>query len=202
MIIATPLDLPKIVPDDWQVFWKIWNENSAYLVKTKQNTEYSKAEIGDHSVWRGIDIYSYGNVGTAWSAPLVDISSTLPNLYYTCSTLPFVKVFRVRLLSSTMSIPAHTDDDRDRWSVRAYFHYTSTNDQWYFTRPHDKLGDRQYFHIPDSTNWFAYNDKHCWHGTDYNTEHPKILLQVYMSNINQDLIDNSIKKYQDYTINI
>lgn len=202
MIVATPLDLPKIIPDDWDVFWDIWNTQSSNLVKTKQNTAFSKADVGASKVWRGMDIYSSGYIKTAWSAPLVDISSELPNLYNTCSTLPFDGVFRVRLISSSAPIPAHTDDNLDRWSIRAYFHYTDTKDQWYFTRPHDLNGERHYFHVPDETNWFAYSDKHCWHGTDYDPEHPKILLQVYSVAHNKQLLANNADKYKDYLIEI
>ena len=203
MIIATPLDLPRIEPDDWDTFWDIWNTYSKPLVKVRSNTIFSKSKVGSTDVWKGMDIYSNNsNFPTAWSAPLIDISKSLPCLYDTISNLPFKQVVKVRLLSSSMPVLAHTDDNQDRWSVRAYFHYTDTNDQWYFTRPHDSYGKRKYFHIPKETNWFAYNDKHCWHGTDYNIEHPKVLLQVYTLFTNKDLIDNSIKKYQANTIKL
>jgi hypothetical protein len=201
MIIATPLDLPIIEPDDWGTFWDIWNTYSEPLIKVRLNTTFSKSKVGSSDLWRGIDIYSNNNnPGTAWTAPFVDISKSMPCLYNTISTLPFQHVYRVRLLSSSMPILSHTDDNQDRWSIRAYFHYTDTNDQWYFTKPYNSYGKRKYFHIPKETNWFAYNDKHCWHGTDYNIKHPKILLQVYTLFNNKDLINDSTKKYRDYTI--
>lgn len=203
MIVATPLDLPKIEPDNWDTFWDIWNIHSKPLVKVNMNTSYSKSKVGSLNVWKGIDIYANGeNFATAWSAPFVDISKSLPCLYNTISNLPFKDMVRVRLLSSSIPIPSHTDDDLDIWSIRAYFHYTDTKDQWYFTQPHDSQGKRKYFHVPKETNWFAYNDKYCWHGTDYNEKHSKILLQIYLLSTNQDLITNSIKKYQEYTISL
>lgn len=202
MIVATPLDLPKIEPDDWNTFWDIWHSGADFLVKTRQNTVFSKAKPKSSNVWKGMDIYSSTSQGTTWQAPFVDIQQSLPKLYETCSTLPIEGVFRVRLLTSLVPIPAHTDDDVDRWSIRAYFHYTSNKDQWYFTNPHDTLGERRYFHVPSETNWFAYNDKHCWHGTDYDPNYPKILLQVYTLAGNLQLVNSGIEKYKNYTLNI
>jgi hypothetical protein len=97
---------------------------------------------------------------------------------------------------------SHTDDGVDKWSIRAYFHYTDLCSQWYFTKPRDVNGTRQYLHLPSETNWFAYNDKHCWHGTDYNPDYPKILLQVFSLRNNLSLVNHSIEKYKDYTITL
>jgi hypothetical protein len=106
------------------------------------------------------------------------------------------------LITSLQNILSHTDDSVDKWSIRAYFHYTDLRSQWYFTKPHDINGTRQYLHLPNETNWFAYNDKHCWHGTDYNPDCPKILLQVFSLRNNLSLVNNSIEKYKDYTITL
>lgn len=206
MIVATPLNLPRIEPDNWNIFWDIWNEHSADLVKVKQNVSFSAASVGNTSIWKGIDIFRREirePPASAWSAPFVDIKKSLPKLYNVCSSLPFNEVYRVRLITSLCNITAHTDDDRDRWSVRAYFHYTDNKDQWYLTKPHDPKGQRRYLHVPHDTNWFVYNDRHCWHGTDFNPDHPKILLQVYANISNDDpSIVSSIEKYKEFTISI
>ena len=199
MIIATPLDLPRIEPDSWDIFWDIWNEHSANLVKVLDNTT-KNAQKGATNIWKGLDIFSKNKYKTAWDAPLIDISNTLPKLYNLCATLPIQNVYRVRLVSSLESFDSHTDDNIDKWSIRAYFHYTDTKDQWYFTKPNDVLGSRHYYHCPKDTNWFAYNDKHCWHGTDFDSKHPKILLQIFSFGNNDELINASIEKYNRYTV--
>jgi hypothetical protein len=201
MIVATPLDLPIIKPDNWDTFWDIWNTHSANLVKVLNNTT-KNSQVGATNIWKGLDIFAKGTFKTAWNAPLVDISSSLPNLYNVCATLPIENVCRVRLISSLESFNSHTDDNIDKWSIRAYFHYTDVNDQWYFTNPNDAQGHRYYFHVPKETNWFAYNDKHCWHGTDFDPRHPKILLQIFSFGNNSALINNSIEKYKQYTIDL
>jgi hypothetical protein len=201
MIVATPLDLPIIEPDDWSIFWNIWNNHSDNLVKTSINV-VKNADLGATGIWKGLDIYSKGDSRTSWTAPLVDIRNSLPKLYEMCATLPIKNVFRVRLISSLCDFESHTDDDADTWSIRAYFHYTDTRDQWYLTKPNDIIGHRYYLHIPQGTNWFSYNDKFCWHGTDYNPQHPKILLQVFSFGNNNELIAKSIEKYKEYTITL
>lgn len=202
MIVATPLDLPTIKPDSWEVFWDIWNKHAALLYKTHLNGTHSESVVGSQGVWKGMDIFTAGDTRTAWQAPFVNIEDSLPELYKTCCSLPVKNLYRVRLIESIRNVKAHSDDNIDKWSIRAYFHYTDLKPQWYFTKPEDPLGDRYYFGPPEDTNWFAYNDKHCWHGTDYDVDHPKILLQVYAIDTAESLVYNSIPKYQGHTVSI
>lgn len=203
MIIYTPLDLPKIEPDNWDTFWDIWNQHSGNLVKTVSNGAHSDSAVGRNDVWRGLDIYTNPNISIkpGWTAPFYDIKPRLPKLYNTLISLPINGVRRIRLVSSMMKVDPHSDDVRDTWVARAYFHYTAPKEQWFFTRPGDFHGKRTYITRPSETNWFSYNDLHCWHATDYSEEYPKILLQVYSQSMPQELIDASITKYKDYTIN-
>jgi hypothetical protein len=57
MIIFTPIDLPKLEPDSWEVFWNIWNTHADHLTKRKMNVDTSDAAIMSSNVWRGLDIY-------------------------------------------------------------------------------------------------------------------------------------------------
>jgi hypothetical protein len=201
-IVATPLDLPIIEPDNWDVFWELWYNNKKPLEKTMSNGAHSEAPIGSTDTWQGIDIFTAHDIPTVWQAPLVDIKNSLPKLYNTCATLPFKTVYRVRLVESLQSLGAHTDDNINKWSVRAYFHYTDPNPQWYFSKPIRPAGEKYYFNLPKETNWFGYNDKLCYHGTDYNPLHPKILLQVYMLDSPRLLVYNSMAKYKEHTLSL
>jgi hypothetical protein len=199
MIIYTPVDLPKIEPDNWEVFWDIWNKHKNYLVKTKNNTSLSRTPIGATDLWLGLDILKKTTGFTAWQAPFFDIKHSLPNMYNSLTTLlPNAGV--IRLVQSQKDFIAHTDDNINIWYLRAYLHYTDSKSQWYFTKPHDTHGDRAYINLPESTNWFAYNDRHCWHGTDFDPNNKKILLQVFFNPVPPNLLIQSIKKYKDYTI--
>lgn len=200
MIIFAPADLPKIEPDNWDVFWNIWNTHNKPLVKKVMNTQYSEAKLGDNSAWYGLDIYKGPyNIPVSYEAPYYDISKELPNLHKFLST--FDKLCLVaRLSQSTYNIPSHTDNDADRWSLRAYFYYTSPAEQWYFTKPFDRHGKKTYINRSPDTNWFIYNDKHSWHGTDFDSNHKKILLQIYSLSNYSKLAEKSIEKYRTYTI--
>ena len=200
MIVYTPLDLPQIEPDNWDTFWDIWNQHSGNLTKIASNGTHSDSPVGRNDVWRGLDIYKNLNVSNAWQAPFYDISRELPGLHNTLTTLPIQGIHRIRLVSSLMKVDPHSDDVKDVWVARAYLHYTAPVEQWFFTRPGDFYGQRTYITRPSETNWFAYNDKYCWHATDYDADHPKILLQVSALGLSRELIDTSIKKYRDYTI--
>jgi hypothetical protein len=200
MIVYTPLDLPKIEPDSWDVFWEIWNQHSDNLVKVVSNGSHSKSAVGRNDLWRGLDIYKNPSMSPGWQAPFYDIKEKLPKLYNTIKSLPIRNIRQVKLVSSNLQVNPHSDDEKDIWVARAYFHYTSPIEQWWFTTPGNFSGERSYITRPSETNWFAYNDKYCWHATDYDPEHPKILLQVFASSLPADLINRSIEKYKDYTI--
>lgn len=200
MLIYTPVDLPKIEPDNWDIFWDIWNEHKDYLEKTKHNAKTSLVSLGKNTVWTGLDIFKRKNIETAWQAPYYDIKDVLPNMYNFFESLDTFGIFRIRLVQSNVNIISHTDDNIDKWHLRAYFHYTSKNQQWYFTKPNDSNGERKYINLPNETNWFMYNDKFCWHGTDFDVNNKKILLQVYATKTPHELLSNSVKKYLEYTI--
>jgi hypothetical protein len=78
-------------------------------------------------------------------------------------------------------------------------HYTDTKSQWYFTRPGGS--EKTYATLPSGMQWFGYNDKHAWHGTDYNPEHKKILIQLYFrGSIDQTILQSNIETYKNYII--
>lgn len=200
MIVYTPLDLPKIEPDDWNTFWTIWNTHSDSLVKVSFNGVHSDSPVGRNDIWQGLDIFVSKNSTAIWTAPFYDIREELPNLYNTLATLPIPNIYRVRLVSSKQPVGPHSDDKKDTWVARAYLHYTAPTGQWYFIRPGDMGGQRSYITLPAETNWFAYNDKHCWHATEYDEKYPKILLQVFASSVPMELVNTSIEKYKEHTI--
>jgi hypothetical protein len=201
MIVYTPIDLPKIEPDNWDVFWDVWNTHRDYLVKTKMNTSISLTPVGISDMWLGLDIFKKTTGYASWQAPFFDIKQSLPNMYNSLVTL-FPNATIIRLVQSQKNVEAHTDDNRNVWHIRAYLHYTSSKSQWYFTKPHDAGGNRTYIDLPEETNWFAYNDLNAWHGTDFDPDNKKILLQVFGSYISPSLIEPSINKYKNYTINL
>jgi hypothetical protein len=202
MIVATPLDLPKIEPDSWDTFWKIWNTHAGHLTKIRKNLDFSKAQTGDNSIWLGLDIYAKPNTVVSWQAPYYDISAELPNMHSFIKSLPFKNLVRVRIIQSLKNIDAHADDNLDRWAIRNLFYCKDLNPQWYFTKPFDGNGDRKYLRLPESTTWFSYNDKFCWHGSDFNSTFPKFLMQIYAYDNFSEIVKSSVDKFKNYVIEI
>jgi len=202
MIIATPLDIPKLEPDDWATFWDLWNTHSGPLIKSFQNEGSEIDPLTATKTWNGLDLYDTYPQGTAWQAPLFVADKIFPKMFKTIFDLNLPSLYRVRLVSSLMPIRSHSDDCADRWSIRSFLYHPSTEQQWYFTKPNDRNGLRKYLRMPEDTNWFAYHDNLAWHGTDYDPQHPKILLQLYSKPILtlDDLIQRSFSKYKDYTV--
>jgi len=205
-IIATPVDLPLVEPDDWNVFWDIWNNQSALMTKIKNYNSSSISSILQNNLWQGMEIYSTSESVPGWLAPVVDIKEKLPNFYKTISTLPIDKVVRVTLVQSLRDFRPHRDADQDRWSFRANFYVTSPIPQFYVTTPGTPTEqfDKKFINLPTETNWFAYNDMKCRHGSDYHFDYPKILLQVMTKPTanNTKIINRSIEKYKNYTIEL
>jgi hypothetical protein len=199
MIVYTPLNLPKLEADDWDIFWDIWDTHSDFAVKTSMNVANSKALVGSNNVWRGLDIFKKWAIPTSYTCPYIDISSTLPMMYNSILKLNIKTLYRVRLLQSLINVDPHTDDNADQWKIRGYLYYTDTKSQWYFTKPSSK--ERTYAKLPNDVHWFCYNDKHAWHGTDFNSDHKKILIQLYyVGSIDETILQSNIETYKDYII--
>jgi len=206
MIIATPLDIPSIVPDDWDVFWEIWNKNADNLVKTYFIPQHplirpapNNSMLGRNNIWIGMDIYqtSLSEKRTLWSSPYVDIRDKLPKMYQQCMELPFQHVSAIRIVKSLVDFPPHADDGRDTWRIRAMLYHPWDEQQWTFSLPNnDKVIPLK---LPKETNWFSYNDKNCWHGTTYNPDREKLLV-IVDGYIPKSLLEKSIEKYKDFTV--
>jgi hypothetical protein len=199
MLIFTPVDLPKIEPDDWDIFWDIWNTHSRPLVKVRQNTDLSVAPVGTNNIWIGLDVYKLYNTEMPYTAPYVDIKELLPNMHRQLLDIA-PNLYRVRLLQSCVNIASHTDTNTDLWNLRAFIHNVDSYTQWYFTKPNDSTGERTYITMPADTNWFMYNDKHCWHGTDYDPDNKKILLQAFCFGSPVNIMERSSKKYKEFNL--
>lgn len=202
MIIATPLDLPKIEPDDWNIFWNIWKSNLGPVLKTKKTSNISKAKIGVDKLWSGLDIYKNYDLETSWSCPFYDISNELPNMYLAIKNLPIKNLYKVRVIHSLKDIVPHSDDNFHKWTVRYLLHCTDSKSQLYFTKPENNDIEKRYMILPKETNWFAYNDKFCWHGSDYNLNHPKFLIQIFSFDNYISIANSSIEKFKNFTITL
>ena len=200
MIVFTPIDLPPIEPDDWDKFWDIWNNHCGYLQKVRMNSSTSATPVGNSQTWKGLGIYKKLGFSSTWSSPFFDIKSVFPKMYNIIDSVS-TNVQYVRIVESQIPLQSHSDDNRNFWNIRAFLHRKDAYKQWYFTKPNEPSGKRTYINMPDDTNWFMYNDLNCWHGTDFDPENKKLLLQLFCTdNPSTDYLIPSVTKYKNYTI--
>lgn len=197
MNIFTPADLPRLEPDDWGVFWDIWDKHADWLTKVKKS-QLRSAEVGINNVWKGFDIYKT-QMSVDWLAPYHDISQSLPNMFKLIMSC-HPHIYRARFIQSKTAIMPHTDDNTNKWTIRALLHSPAKQSQWFFTQPVPGAKDKTYITMPQDTNWFMYNDRYAWHGSDYDENNEKILLQIYAYSTPQDLLNRSLEKYKNYVI--
>ena len=168
MIVSTTLPLPKLEPDNWQKWWDIWQTYKSPLQKRLKTPNLMS---GLHV---GFDIYRTSRFIPAYIADFVDFSVIYPTLLDQVMSVP-VDIIGARFVMSLGDFPAHVDNHYPSWAIRNMFYYTEHN--WYYT---DINGNnRKELILPDNTNWWAYLDGKIKHGTEYNTESPKILLQLF-----------------------
>lgn len=172
MIISTPLDLPKVVPDDWEKWWSIWNANAEVPVRmVETHNPYPAAHDG-------FEVYNNGKSSHPYSAKFVDLARIYPSLLEQMLDVPF-EVHRIRFLRSTMAFNPHTDRTVPNWAMRIMFHCDDPNPQWYYTPLQGPDTEKHYLRLPESTNWWSYFDGAVKHGTDFNPHHRKILAMIY-----------------------
>lgn len=170
VIASLPIDYPKLLPDDWDKWWSIWNSFSKPLEKTG-NTPNSRP--GLHV---GFDVHRSNVFSPNYSAPYLDLSKLYPSLFEQIMSLP-INIYGARFVKSNGNFPPHIDNFVPSWSLRNMFYCNDPEPQWYYTDRNDN--NIQYLKLPDETNWWAYRDGIIKHGTTYREEYPKIILQIF-----------------------
>ena len=194
MIVSTPLDFPKLVPDDWDKWNAIWDEHAKPL--TKKRPSPNKA-AGLHV---GFDMFREGWFEPVYDAPHVYMDKIYPSFMQQIMALP-VKIYCVRAVMSLGDFRPHVDNFSPSWIIRSLLQDTSPTPQWYYTDM--KNENVKYQTLPEETNWWAYHDGIVKHGTTYNEDHKKILIQVFSKiDETQKFIDDQLasSKYKDFQI--
>ncbi len=170
MIVSLPLPLPKLIPDDWNKWWGIWNKYAQPLEKIGVSPN---SEAGKHF---GFDVYSNGTFQPTYKAPLINLAELYPSLNNQLTNLPF-EVYTIRFVMSKGNFLPHVDNFKPTWQVRNMFWCEDPNPQWYYTDL--KNTKKEYLRLPEDKNWWAYVDGMVKHGTDYNPGHEKIIVQIF-----------------------
>lgn len=171
MILSTVLNVPKIVPDDWDRWWDVWKQAEPL---TRARAGHNKANVGLH---RGFDVYKARFFDPRYEAKFVDLKSLYPSLFEQLMQMP-LNVRAVRFVQSYGDFPAHTDNSWPSWSVRTMFHCEDPNPQWYY-KPIGKNEPQTWLTLPEESNTWAYLDGKIRHGTNYRSEYEKIIVQYF-----------------------
>ena len=209
MVVLTPLDIPKLEPDSWDVFWDLWNKHATHLTHNVENIAAGQQPnriYNDHHC-RGMDIFvrnENSSTRTRFSAGFVDIKDKLPKMYNQLQNLPFANHCNlIRLIDLPYTVRPHTDAGDCKWIVRNVFYYSGDN-PWFITSP--AKNDKKYLKLPIETNWFALDDVNCWHGAKYTPESITIIAQVFLQTLDfhnyVPLIQKSADKFKDYIIRL
>lgn len=193
MILYTPLDIPRIEPNDWEEWWDVWHNNAQFINKSTTNHNSTTRDI-----LRGFDIYNTGNTRLyslydAVMAPKCNVVDNLLEQIF--EHVPIVPKL-VRVMENTSSIGAHSDYSTPHDEFRGVLWNTYDDPIWELTY-NDEV---RKITLPNTTNSFYYKDCPLKHSAIYDSTKTKGLLLVYgpLKSIHGTLIQESANKYKDY----
>lgn len=190
MILSTVLNIPRIVPDDWEKWWDVWKEATPL---SRSIEGHNKTTVGLHC---GFDVYKTASFYPRYQAKFVDLREIYPSLFEQVMQLP-LRVKGIRFVQSYGDFPAHTDNTWPSWSVRTMFHCEDPNPQWYF-QPLNVDEPKRWLELPEESNTWAYLDGRIRHGTIYSESYPKIIIQYFTNDYDTNIW---VPKHFDYKPN-
>jgi hypothetical protein len=195
LVLYTPLDIPRIEPNNWDEWWGIWNTYSGLATKKiKTHNPYE-------SVWRALEIYRYTE-----SSPMID------NIVYDaprCPPAPVIQdlvkqvhdfypgiVLYIRVVENQSIVKFHSDNTIPKHQFRTLMWSTNNRLNWLLKNKEKKVFCPV---LPGDSNTFYYYDYHTQHHALYSPKVSKGILQVFISVDPQidDLIERSCKKYEN-----
>jgi hypothetical protein len=187
------LPIPKIEPDNWDLFWELWNKE--------------KSLMGETAVWESVGIWSSSEnkVNENFPYKVSDWSEYFPNMFeHIRSAMPFQRIDNIRLSMNIKRVHPHMDPYPTIYpwpnSLRIML-WDSNEDPTFYLLPWPEesynqppipkidvipkqtyiLGDipqedKIYVNLPNDTNTFVMSNGEFLHGADLSK--PKIILIV------------------------
>jgi hypothetical protein len=195
--VSDPLIFPKVVPNDWKVWNKVWEQNKKIVPKL------SPTKNAGQAYWTGFDIYVKPGIDptdiTPYSCKNVNCPELFPSLFNNIDKLP-IEVHIVRVLQSLIRVHPHHDYDKTGHnSIRSLLIDTNPKQTWWYE---DSNTNKHYLKLPEDTNTWWYHDTKVKHATDFYAGHTKQLI-MYHGLIKESLesvLDDSVQRYSDYVI--
>ena len=196
--VSVPLIFPKVLPNNWEIWNSVWEQNKKFVTKTSQ-TKNSKQVY-----WVGFDIYVKQGIDAAdimsYTCNNVNCPELFPSLFDNLDKLP-IEVHVVRVVQSFSKVYAHHDYvARTGYnSVRSIIHDTNPTQTWWYE---DSNTNKHYLKLPEDTNTWWYDDLKVKHATDFYLGYQKqlIIYQGLIKDSLESVLTDSIQKYSDYVI--
>lgn len=194
LVLYTPLDIPKIEPNNWDEWWSIWNTYSGLATKKiKTHNPYE-------SVWKSLEIYRNPE-----SSPVID---TIVYDSPRCPDAPVIQdlvkqvqdyypglVHYIRVVENQSAVKFHSDHYIPQYQFRTLLWSTNHKLNWLL-----KTKDEAFCpELPEDSNTFYYYDYHTQHCAPYSPKVSKGIIQAFISVDPQidTLLDRSCKKYEN-----
>jgi hypothetical protein len=210
-LVWSALDAPKLEPADWDLFWAQWHKHAgaSYIDKAdpKGNKDPTYEKTGKRTAFfKGLNLYAKNEKDLEdghWRLPYLDYKEIFPNLLDDIyKAVPWIEeVVVCRLWNSTMDIPYHKDHTLENVSVRSMIYDENEKPTFKLWKPGIT---RVYVELPDTTNWFAYNNTTCLHGSDKIEGMEKIILLIIHKTKNKEQmikhLEISAEKYPNHLL--
>jgi hypothetical protein len=196
--VSVPLIFPKVVPNDWEIWNKVWEQNKKFVPKSLQTKNIGQV------YWMGFDIYVKPGIDPTDIMPYtcknVNCPELFSSLFDNLDKLP-IEVHVVRVLQSFNRVHAHQDfaSKTGYNSIRSLLTDNNPKQTWWYE---DSNTNKHYLKLPEDTNTWWYDDAKVKHGTDFNPQYKKqlIMYQGLIKDSLESVLENSIQKYSDYVI--
>lgn len=195
-VISSPIVFPKIVPNDWDRWWKLWTTEAAPAMKVVKNHNSTGGP------WIGLNVYVKPGVDnveyTGYNIKNIICPELFPALFDNLDSFP-IDISVMQIVSSRCPSPPHTDHNEPRVSVRSMMYDNNFTPTFYYMVD----GEKKYQTLPDDTNTWIYHDNKHKHGSDYYYGHSKHLI-IYHGKIKRDILEKNLvschDQYIDYII--
>jgi len=200
-LVSSPLIFPKIVPNDWEEWNRVWEKNKKYSPKVIRSPNPGQ------NFWLGFDIYVKEGVDATemvtYQCENLNCPELFNSLFDNLDKFP-MDIYLVRVVQSFSRVYPHHDFSKPPeipgHSIRTMLYDDNPKQTWWYENAE---GTREYLKLPEDSNTWWYHDSKVKHGTDYIPGHNKQLI-MYRGVVKEDkmeaLLNESVQRYSDYTI--
>ena len=193
MILMTPLNIPKIVPNNWDEWWSVWNTNAKVISKARKNHNDTEG------VWRGLDLYtsSIYKMPTVYTAPHAPSCPVIDDLINQIRKHIPIILIKVRVIENLDVVQSHTDHNYPKDELRSFLWNDYEEPVWIFN--HNNI--QKPLILPDNTNTWYYKDHPMKHSSIYTPNKSKGVLVIYGSPRTEfnEFVKNSAEIFKEYS---